>query len=294
MHLVFWALVFAFGYIKGQSEETLPVPLGIGNKWVYGLNFSPPAYLYEHIDTNHIIDSVRYNVFRYTSPAGVQLRYGRVRWDGYHVVRIEDRVIHDPNKELIYFKDNPVVGESWINYNPSLTTSGIRHQIVGTLFGAQHTYYSISVGYQPPPPLVPSPTVFYSVNFGLKQIDWPGVTYRKLLGAYINGVLYGDTTFYTYVSVKDDAKDIGYILEQNYPNPFNPNTTITYSIEKSGDVRLVIYDCLGNEIKELVNQYMEQGRHTVEVNGSGLGSGVYFYVLQVNGYVLRKSFVLLK
>lgn len=57
---------------------------------------------------------------------------------------------------------------------------------------------------------------------------------------------------------------------------------------------MLIYDCLGNEVKEVVNGFRESGRHTVEVNGSGLGSGVYFYVLQVNGYVLRKSFVLLK
>jgi len=57
---------------------------------------------------------------------------------------------------------------------------------------------------------------------------------------------------------------------------------------------LLIYDCLGNEVKELVNGFRESGRHTAEVNGSGLGSGVYIYTLQVNGYVLRKSFVLLK
>lgn len=297
MHF-FLVLLSASGYLMGQQDETLPLPLGIGNKWVSsGIMNGPvpvPTYMYEHIDTSYIIDSVSYNVFRYTSPAGVEMRYGRIRWDGYHVVRLEVVGLSDPNKEWRYFKGNPQHGDTWTTYiYPNTYTSTLGGPFFGTFAGEDYTYYRVGIVKTVPTP-IPQPAVFYSIKFGLKQYDINSTSRRRLLGAYINGVLYGDTTFYTYVSVKDAAEDIGYTLEQNYPNPFNPNTTIAYSLEKPGEVKLVMYDCLGNEVKEMVNQYKQQGRHTAEVNGNGLSSGVYFYVLQVNGHTLRKSFVLLK
>ncbi len=85
-----------------------------------------------------------------------------------------------------------------------------------------------------------------------------------------------------------------YSLSQNYPNPFNPSTTINFQIARDGFVSLKIYDILGNEVKTLVNGYINRGSHHVEFSGAGLSSGIYFYKLQTDGYTAVKKLMLLK
>jgi hypothetical protein len=85
-----------------------------------------------------------------------------------------------------------------------------------------------------------------------------------------------------------------YILEQNYPNPFNPTTLLNYSVKETGLVKIKVYDVLGSEIAELVNEIKEAGYHSVEFNASNLPSGVYIYTLQVNGFSTSNKMLLLK
>jgi hypothetical protein len=85
-----------------------------------------------------------------------------------------------------------------------------------------------------------------------------------------------------------------YSLYQNYPNPFNPSTTIRYSIPQSGNVRLVVYDLLGREVKKLVDDYKQSGTYEISFNASLLASGVYFYQIRAVNYVETKKMVLLK
>jgi hypothetical protein len=86
----------------------------------------------------------------------------------------------------------------------------------------------------------------------------------------------------------------GYSLSQNYPNPFNPSTTINYSISKSGDVVLKVFNIMGKEIETLVNEQKPSGNYTVKFDASKLTSGVYFYQLKSGNYVSTKKLVLLK
>jgi hypothetical protein len=85
-----------------------------------------------------------------------------------------------------------------------------------------------------------------------------------------------------------------YVLEQNYPNPFNPSTTIQFSLPKSGDVTLKIFNLLGEEVKTLVEEYREAGKHSVQFNASQLASGIYFYRLQAGSFVETKKMILLR
>lgn len=85
-----------------------------------------------------------------------------------------------------------------------------------------------------------------------------------------------------------------YILEQNYPNPFNPTTLINYSVKEAGLVKIKVYDVLGSEITELVNEAKEAGYHSIEFSASNLPSGVYIYTLQVNGFSSSNKMLLLK
>ncbi|PID59439.1 MAG: hypothetical protein CR986_06090 [Ignavibacteriae bacterium] len=85
-----------------------------------------------------------------------------------------------------------------------------------------------------------------------------------------------------------------FYLSQNYPNPFNPETTIEFSISKSGLTILKIYDILGKEVLTLKNEFMNSGKYSVKFDGSKLSSGVYIYVLKNNHNFARKKMLLLK
>ncbi len=92
--------------------------------------------------------------------------------------------------------------------------------------------------------------------------------------------------------INPNAKKI--FLEQNYPNPFNPNTTIKYSIPNAGIVSVKVFDVLGKEVAELVNEIKSAGSYSVDFNASNLPSGVYFYCLKSGGFVESKKLILIK
>ncbi len=85
-----------------------------------------------------------------------------------------------------------------------------------------------------------------------------------------------------------------YNLFQNYPNPFNPTTTIRYALPEDGMVTLKIYDILGQEVKVIVNEFLQKGTYEVKVDSKGLASGVYIYRLQAGEFISSKKMMLLK
>ncbi|MFZ4591671.1 MAG: GLUG motif-containing protein [Ignavibacteria bacterium] len=86
-----------------------------------------------------------------------------------------------------------------------------------------------------------------------------------------------------------------YEMSQNYPNPFNPMTKIDFQLPNDGKVSLKIYDITGREIATLVNnEFKKADYYTVMFNGSSLSSGVYFYRIAADKYVMTKKMVLLK
>ncbi|MDP4173496.1 MAG: S8 family serine peptidase [Bacteroidota bacterium] len=91
-----------------------------------------------------------------------------------------------------------------------------------------------------------------------------------------------------------DNRPEQYSLEQNYPNPFNPSTTINYSLAKSSQVELKIYDMLGREVKTLVNKIQNAGHYKVHFDASQLKSGVYIYLLQTPEFRESKKLMILR
>ena len=83
-------------------------------------------------------------------------------------------------------------------------------------------------------------------------------------------------------------------LSQNYPNPFNPLTAIKYQIPEISFVTIKVYDVLGNEIANLVNEEKPIGSYTVEFDAKNLPSSIYFYRLQAGSFVETKKMVLMK
>lgn len=106
------------------------------------------------------------------------------------------------------------------------------------------------------------------------------------------------------VMVADQPESISIIpktvaLKGNYPNPFNPSTTIRYELFEPANVRLIIFDLLGNEIKTLIQNYQNTGLQNVVWDGTDtannqVGSGIYFYQLIVGRTSVSQSMLLLR
>jgi hypothetical protein len=97
---------------------------------------------------------------------------------------------------------------------------------------------------------------------------------------------------YKYSSVVE--AEIGaistYSLDQNYPNPFNPSTQIKYTLLLNSNVKVTIFNALGETVKELANEVQQSGVHVMNFNAAGLSSGIYFYSIQANAVDGSKSF----
>ena len=112
---------------------------------------------------------------------------------------------------------------------------------------------------------------------------------------------YSINVFYGSITDVESYKTLPtqFELSQNYPNPFNPSTTIEYSLplnvkSETSNVKLVIYDILGRNVKTLINKKQNPGNYSVQFDGNGLSSGIYYYKLQTGNYVQTKKMILMK
>lgn len=88
-------------------------------------------------------------------------------------------------------------------------------------------------------------------------------------------------------------------LSQNYPNPFNYSTLIKYKILHESYIRIIVYDLMGNEIKNIIDDYHQKGQYKLQWNGiDNLGhlvsGGIYFYKLQSGNYTQARKMLFLK
>ena len=96
-----------------------------------------------------------------------------------------------------------------------------------------------------------------------------------------------------YVNSEENLPD-GYMLYQNYPNPFNSSTTIAYELKAATFVSLKVYDCLGNTLKTLVDEYQDFGLHQVVFESGNISSGLYFLRIMAGNWDQTKKMILLK
>ena len=104
---------------------------------------------------------------------------------------------------------------------------------------------------------------------------------------YINRIVLGLNTFM-------DPMPVNFELLQNYPNPFNPVTHIKFGLPKAGQVKLVLYNTLGQQAAVLWDGFKPAGYHTVDLNAHMLASGIYFYRLQTKNHTAVRQMLLLK
>ena len=112
--------------------------------------------------------------------------------------------------------------------------------------------------------------------YRLKQIDLNGaVNYSEEVNIEVKSV-------YTYY------------LNQNYPNPFNPTTTIKFGLKKKSNVRIDVFNSIGETVKTILNEERDPGNYTINFNAADLPSGVYIYRIESGNFLQTRKMILLR
>jgi hypothetical protein len=199
--------------------------------------------------------------------------------------------------------------------------------IISDATGTNYTLYSVQgevdlSNYDlPPAPPAGMFDIRYSsgriaedINTSIKTINMRGVTYPltarvenmdiRLMdetGKTINAnlkkgedIVISDATIQKLM-VTSELIPAQYALEQNYPNPFNPSTVIEFSLpENVGNVKLSIYNALGEKVAELVNTTLTAGKYQYQWNAQNVATGMYIYELRTDKFVSVKKMILIK
>ncbi len=275
--------------LNANAQEL--APLELNNFWVFNYNSNIHRRV-TIVDTNYIIDSIIYNKTKWQSNFSTDsgFIFMRLTDSNYYAVRL-DTSYPAPNHEKLYYKKNAVLGDTWENpgeFFPMVYTivDTQRINVFGQMVTVKRMDIDASLLYF---------IEYWTEEFGVlsrTQQPSPSPLYT-LRGCVIDGVAYGDTSF--VVTVADDFEPANdFNVEQNYPNPFNPSTTMKYNIPAAGIVKFVVYNSLGEKIRELVNEWQSAGSYNINFTAKDIPSGVYFYVLQYNNNIQTKKMVLLK
>ena len=98
----------------------------------------------------------------------------------------------------------------------------------------------------------------------------------------------------TGIKVVNNTLPSTFTLSQNYPNPFNPTTTIDFTVPAASNVKITVYDALGKQVSVLINSFLNRGSYKATWNADNFASGVYFYQIEANNFVMVKKMILIK
>jgi photosystem II stability/assembly factor-like uncharacterized protein len=120
----------------------------------------------------------------------------------------------------------------------------------------------------------------YSYADDFSYLPYEGTVIYRLKQVDYNGTFeYSEQVAVNLTFVPSD-----FYISQNYPNPFNPFTTIKYSLPIESQVRISIYNALGEVIEELVSKVQDAGSYEVTWNAQNNSSGIYYYSFEVNSF----------
>ncbi|MDP3151011.1 MAG: T9SS type A sorting domain-containing protein [Ignavibacteria bacterium] len=283
LNKLFWLCLFissSYLYSSPLADSSY-FPMSIGNEWGYYSNYDPHSEI--------IVDTLRKNGVLYygftrsvTEPEYWLREYG----NRVYYLNLTD------STEFILFDFTINIGDSIelpsgyeCSFGRKIFLVSKSDTIItpaGTFYNCYHFDHGI-----------------YCMDAGIHD-TWfaKGIGKVKYVAEYIVGInnfLLNTYSILTSIDENYDNKiNTSYKLFQNYPNPFNPTTTIEYIIAKSDNVRIVLYDVLGREVKSILNEYKNAGSYKVLFNADYLSSGIYYYQLINRSYTQTKSMILLK
>lgn len=148
---------------------------------------------------------------------------------------------------------------------------------------------------------LPSPLVAITQNDGSEFVQVPLISSSScklkvvsIDDTIIFGLSSGTFGILSTTDVGEGGIPVVFSLSHNYPNPWNPSTTIRYALPQTSFVALTVFNMLGQQVVQLVNEQQEAGYHNAVFRGQGLASGVYFYRLHAGEFVQTKRMLLLK
>ncbi|GAB4288080.1 MAG: hypothetical protein Kow0098_05380 [Ignavibacteriaceae bacterium] len=305
--LIFTSTLFTNAQIDSTLKDYFP--LEIGNYWEYRDNLFN-LWTIEAVGDTVMPNGKTYTIMRdSTDWIGGSIHYSYYRWDDS--LKVWQYVGNSPgncDNEWLIFDLNLPDSTGWTtcingNIDPSF--------VFPALLWTKQKYYSalnlLTIAKVFSAAVVDSITgdTCYCGSFEYPHHELAkgiGIAYRAaelgnaiyITGAIIRGVQYG-----TIVSVEEGYKPFDFTLFRNYPNPFNPTTTISYSIPENSLVQIKVYDILGNELAELINEIKPAGNYQTYFDASALSSGVYIYRLTAikNGRIVftdSKQMILMK
>ena len=236
---------------------------------------------------------------------GIRIKSDRTRGGDVRNITYSNLTMDKVKYPILFSEYYPSIPDDSDPAQPITSKTPYFHNVtVENLTAANSTYGGIIIGLpETPMTQIRLLNVNISANTGLRirnaEVDTSNFKVIVNSGASIifekNGVLTDLARSENHSSPKS------FELYQNYPNPFNPTTKIKYSIPASINpsregtlVQLKIYDILGREIKNLVNEKQNPGTYEVTLNASDLPSGIYFYRLQAGSFTETKKIVLIK
>lgn len=261
----------------------------------------------------------QYNVEPFDSDA---LRKYRELMPGYTVVGVDNEVfaksggaIHCITREI--FAKNPIyIKHVWMpdsvnqttDYNVSATVKsslGVKSVSLYWAVNNNTTFEKVPMtlnGESTYSAMISGQQYGTRINYYIEAEDNNG---KKILKPFVAPASTYDFLIHPdgVVSVSDDklANNIpgNFYLSQNYPDPFNPSTTINYSLPKASNVKIEVFNLLGERVKVLVDNYRDAGNYKTVWSGKDeygrqMSSGVYLYRMQANGTTLVKKMILTK
>ncbi|MDO9547764.1 MAG: T9SS type A sorting domain-containing protein, partial [Candidatus Marinimicrobia bacterium] len=268
-------------------------PMHVGDKWVYKVDPGDDDYAFYYY----------YEIVMDTVDSQNRHWFGRKCGDSgdiwFYTITDSFEVVYGfPDSDIVNlkYKLNAKPGDKWLIYGDY--ESGIVF-MVDTIYdlGSGSAIMKIDEwNWDNYERTLWSSSRFLKTGFGLVKIWWEVGPSEYLIGAIIDGVVYGNPS-----EIEQEKFTLAYDfnLYQNYPNPFNSSTSIQYALPRNGFVRIAIYNISGQLVKTLVNGDRSVGTHTVswdgiDERGRGVGSGIYFYCLQTGDFRSTKKLALLR
>ena len=283
MKTYLFILIFCVYFSHGESFAQKAFPLAEGNSWYYSIvdHGQPPTYFsFKVIGDTLMTNGKLYSIFepydmfyeRYIRSDSLSIYY----WDAEN----------DSEKVIFNFNADSNYVINFANYNNIFLSNSFKI----TLFGELTNYYSFSLdglvlgeikisdkfGYEH--------YSDYGDNSSVIGVEW------SLKGCLISDTLFGETT-----NIDLDKESLYHFeLAQNYPNPFNPVTKLNIVIPHEDEIKLSIYNSLGQLIEVIAEESLSAGKYSFYWNASNYPSGIYYYRLETSKYFETKKCVLLK
>ena len=252
-------------------------PLHVGDRWEY----NESGFISESIA---FCDTIMPNNLSYTKIVG-SLFSGYYRQEGPRVYTYNTR----SEKDTIVYDFSLSTGDTLdiIGTGGDILLTTVTGEGIQNYFG-ENRHYMIFMTDE----LYSSWDGSDVIADGIGFVQYYGeLLFYGLSGAIINGVQYGEI-----VGIEKPVEQLPneFRLFQNYPNPFNPSTVISYSLPKSDNIKIVVYDILGRQLEILYEGYKNGGLHRSIFNGDKYPSGVFIYSITSSNSILSKKMLLLK